>query len=167
VARPNHTVLGVQLVIWNHKIWSVQHLSEGWRPYGCDKPGSKLDHHTGHVHWEVNKDAAAHLDRATIDKVRPHQAPTNVYPESGDDDMPRIVHSGGAIFAVGHMVEAFNDTQGVRRTGPWRKTFQNPSQLEQHIGGGAYTTKPDGSAFDATIPHDVFVKVYGDLGAVT
>lgn len=162
----NHTVLGVQLIIWKHRIWSVARADEGWRPYGCDKPGSHLDHHTGHVHWEVNRHAGATLTRAAIDRIRPGHAPTNVFPDTGDDDMPRIVHSGGAIFAVGTTNDVFTDVKGVVRTGPWRRTFENVPQLVQHIGGGGYTTKVDGSAFDVTIPHDVFEKVYGDLGRV-
>lgn len=76
----NHTVLGVQLVIWNHKIWNVSRSAEGWRPYGCDVPGSKKDHHTGHVHWEINNDAARRLTPGIIDAVLPHPAPPDPQP---------------------------------------------------------------------------------------
>lgn len=170
----NHTVLGVQLVIANHHIWNVSRATEGWRPYGCDKPGSKKDHHVGHVHWEINNDAAAHLTTTTIATVAPHGPAPQPIPEPQQeegDDMPRIVHSAGAIFAVGHNNEVFTDVHGTVRSGPWRRTFENTAQLEQHIGGGAYVTKPHpdapaGVAFDATIPHDVFEAVYGDLGRV-
>jgi hypothetical protein len=169
----NHTVLGVQLVIANHKIWNVSRAAEGWRPYGCDDPGSKKDHHVGHVHWEINVDAGEHLTTATIATVAPHQpppAPALEQPQEADD-MPRIVHSGGAIFAVGFDFGTFTDVNGVTRTGPWRRTFENPAQLEQHIGGRGYVTQPHpdapaGVAFDVTIPHDVFEQVYGDLGRV-
>lgn len=75
----NHTALGVQVVIWDHRIWSVTHSAEGWRPYGCDKPGSKKDHHTTHVHWEINIDAAGRLTRqfvASLLPIHPQPDPT-------------------------------------------------------------------------------------------
>lgn len=166
----NHTELGVQLVIWNHHIWNVSRADEGWRPYGCDEPGSPKDHHTTHIHWECNVDAATRVTPAIVKAVLPSPpAPpeTQLEPE---DDMPRIVQSGGGVFAVGHTNDVFTDVNGVTRTGPWRRTFKNPSQLEQHIGGGAYVTKPNGTpageAFKVPIPHSVFETVYGDLGPV-
>lgn len=93
--------------------------------------------------------------------------PTHAFPTEEDDDMPRIVAlKNQAVFAVGYTTEEFTDTDGTVRRGAWRQTFKNPDHLEQHVGGGGFITKPDGSAFDVTIPGDVFETVYGDRGAV-
>lgn len=45
-ARANHEALGgVDQVIWNRKIWTLERADEGWRDYtGTDNP------HTDHVH---------------------------------------------------------------------------------------------------------------------
>lgn len=87
----NHSTLGVQLVIANHRIWNVMYEASGWRPYGCDKAGSPKDHHTSHVHWEINVDAGQHLTRSIIDGVRPdHPGPPPIHVE---DDMQLIYFS--------------------------------------------------------------------------
>lgn len=88
----NHTVLGVQLVIWNHHIWNVNRADEGWRPYGCDKPGSQKDHHTGHLHYEINVDAGKRLTPGIIDAVLPYQPPQPEPPQP-EDDMPYMVQN--------------------------------------------------------------------------
>lgn len=81
----NHDALGVQLVIVNHKIWSVARAAEHWRPYGCDTPGSKKDHHDTHVHYEVNIDAGRRLTPGIIHPLLPgHPGP----PPMPGDDMP-------------------------------------------------------------------------------
>ncbi len=92
----NHTVLGVQLVIVKHEIWT---LAKGWHPYGCDKPGSKKDHHTTHVHWEINIDAGTRLTPSIIEAVRPGHAPPQ--PEPPEDWMKNanfmLTPDGGGI----------------------------------------------------------------------
>ncbi len=82
----NHTILGVQFVIWNHRKWNVTYKE--WRPYGCDVPGSKKDHHTGHVHWEINVDAGNRLTAAIIAPVLPHAEPPQ--PEPTPTPIPEI-----------------------------------------------------------------------------
>lgn len=73
--------------------------------------------------------------------------------EESETDMPKVMHWQGAIFLTG-----YDQVSGQ----PWRRTFPNPSRLEQVIGGGAAQTRPDGNAFDVT--NNQFMQVYQDLG---
>lgn len=44
-AVANHLELGINQVIWNRRIWTLERASEGWRPYtGTSNP------HVDHVH---------------------------------------------------------------------------------------------------------------------
>lgn len=95
---------------------------------------------------------------------QPHQ-PSPI--EEEGDDMPRVMHFGGAIFLVGYGDHHEGDKIV---NGPWRKTFPNPSRMAQVIeGGGTITDRtkataqhPWGDAFEAT--NDDFLKVYADIG---
>jgi len=51
----HHATLGVQCVIYCRRIWSTARLTAGWRPY------SGKDPHTGHLHVELTRAAAARL----------------------------------------------------------------------------------------------------------
>lgn len=51
----NYKAFGVQRIIFFHRIWDP---TQGWHAYGCDRPGSPLNHHTDHAHIELCWDAA-------------------------------------------------------------------------------------------------------------
>jgi hypothetical protein len=57
----NAAALGVQVVIWNRRIWSAE--KPYWRTYTGTSP------HTDHVHFENNWDGAKHLTRDIIDSL--------------------------------------------------------------------------------------------------
>lgn len=81
--------------------------------------------------------------------------------------LPRCVHWNGAIFLVGYDPNEFDiigpdDTTPVgKATGPWRKTFPNPSRLGQVVGGGGCVTD-HGNAFEVT--NSQFEQVYQHRG---
>jgi hypothetical protein len=45
--------MGIQELIWNHRIWTSYHHSEGWRAYTGPNP------HTDHIHIGLNRAGAA------------------------------------------------------------------------------------------------------------
>lgn len=109
----NADALGVQVVIWNHYIWSVSY--NYWRQYGCDRSGSPLDHHTGHVHVEQNWDGARTLTVPAAKKVLPvRDTPAPHTPPQEDDDMQPMVNvptivvteGGGWCLFLPHTAEA-------------------------------------------------------------
>lgn len=54
--KTNATKLGVEYLIWQGRIWSVAHDSEGWRPYdggGMHDPSSVTGGHYDHLHFTV------------------------------------------------------------------------------------------------------------------
>jgi hypothetical protein len=61
--RLNSKELGVQLIIFDRKIWSASYPHAGWRSYSGSNP------HTGHLHVELTQQAAKNLTTATIRNV--------------------------------------------------------------------------------------------------
>lgn len=143
----NHTVLGVQLVIWNHRKWNVVYGE--WRAYGCDLAGSDLDHHTTHVHYEINVDAATRVTPAIVESVRPGTAPPQ--PEPPEDWMKNanymITPDGGGIIV-------FN------RETLHGKLLASPAEFNQLIARGwlsAYNPKNDQERMDQPT-YDVLLR---------
>lgn len=72
--------LGIQLVIWERRIWSGSKPDAGWRDYGGVSP------HTDHIHAELSREAARSLTVARIEDVLggaiivPPSAPTGARP---------------------------------------------------------------------------------------
>lgn len=60
VLRPIAAKLGIGCIIWNRRIWSAKSPGRAGRPYAGADP------HTGHVHVELTRKAAAVLNLATI-----------------------------------------------------------------------------------------------------
>ncbi len=58
--RPVAAHLGISVLIWDHTIWSARSPGAAGRPYGG------VDPHTGHVHVEFTRTAAAVLNLPTI-----------------------------------------------------------------------------------------------------
>ncbi len=136
----NHTLLGVQLVIWNHRIWSVAHAGQGWRPYGCDRPGSKLDHHTTHIHHEINVDAGTRLTPAICESVRPGGAPPQ--PDPPEDWMK---NANFMLTPDGNGIIVFN------RETLHGKLLASPDEFNHLIARGwltAYNPKNDQERMD-------------------
>lgn len=50
-AQANHSLLGIEYIIWNQHIWNVKRSSEGWR-YMANR-GSDSANHKNHVHITV------------------------------------------------------------------------------------------------------------------
>lgn len=59
--RLNSLELGIQCVIFDHKIWSGSYPDDGWRDYHSSNP------HTGHLHTELSKTAARELTVEVIE----------------------------------------------------------------------------------------------------
>lgn len=59
----NHKALGIQLVIYNRKVWSLRYPDKGWRTYTGSNP------HTDHLHVELCPAAAKALTVDTIKAV--------------------------------------------------------------------------------------------------
>ncbi len=142
----NHTVLGVQLVIWNHHIWNVSRAAEGWRPYGCDVPGSKKDHHTGHVHWEINLDAGARLTPGIIDTVLPH-APTpqpdpEPIPEVPDMDFFVVTDNVAMTYDYWHWFPELGGDKGTKLIIPSGDALTS-ARKSPRCGGDLVFDKPD------------------------
>lgn len=58
--RPHAADLGIGVLIWNRRIWSAKSPGRAGRPY------DGVDPHTGHVHIELTRNAAAKLNLATV-----------------------------------------------------------------------------------------------------
>lgn len=71
----HHEALGIQLVIWNRRIWSVNKKSQGWRRYGGQSP------HTDHIHVEFSWHTARTLSRGHMQNVLGGATPSR--PTSG------------------------------------------------------------------------------------
>lgn len=139
--------LGIQVVIWWHRIWSIP---RGEHAY------TGTDPHTGHLHIEQNWDGAEYLTYAAASRVLWAQPPTEPQPTplpEEDDDMPRLVHWDGADYLVGYDLAT---GKALRRTLP------NTSREAQLVGGGGITTD-QGAPFSVT--NDQFLTVYEDLGS--
>jgi hypothetical protein len=61
--RLHSAELGIQLIIFNGKVWSCRYPDAGWRDYNGADP------HDGHLHVELTPTAAATLTVATIQAV--------------------------------------------------------------------------------------------------
>lgn len=59
--RLNSLELGIQCIIFDHKIWSGSYPDAGWRDYNGSNP------HTGHLHTELSKTAAQSLTAEVIE----------------------------------------------------------------------------------------------------
>jgi hypothetical protein len=74
--RLNSKELGVQLIIFDRKIWSANFPHAGWRNYVGSNP------HTGHLHVELTQAAAKNLTTTTIRNVlnppKPAPAPAPI-----------------------------------------------------------------------------------------
>jgi hypothetical protein len=55
--------LGIQCVIYDHKIWSASYPDSGWRTLNSSNP------HTDHIHSEVSRHAALTLTVAQINEI--------------------------------------------------------------------------------------------------
>lgn len=81
----HHAALGIQVVIWWHRIWSVP---RGEHAY------TGTDPHTGHLHIEQNWDGAEYLTYAAASRVLWAQPPEHPLPQPSqeDDDVPWIAN---------------------------------------------------------------------------
>lgn len=61
--RLNSLELGIQLIIFDNKVWSGNHPFDGWRKYGGSEP------HTGHLHVELSWKSARELTQNRVAKV--------------------------------------------------------------------------------------------------
>lgn len=73
--------LGLQVVIWWHRIWSY---TKGWHAYTGPDP------HTGHLHIEHNWSGANDLTYAA---AKAALTPHHPQPQPEDSDMPKYVYS--------------------------------------------------------------------------
>ena len=69
ILRLHSRELGIQCVIYNRRIWSGAHSTEGWRPY------SGFDAHTTHLHVELCWAAARGPQALTVDRIKQALAP--------------------------------------------------------------------------------------------
>lgn len=77
--------LGIGVLIWDRRIWSAKSPGAAGRPYGG------VDPHTGHVHIELTRGAAARLNLAT---VRHFLTPG---PKASSRDLRRGDHGGDVV----------------------------------------------------------------------
>ncbi|PRY56425.1 peptidoglycan-binding domain-containing protein [Glycomyces artemisiae] len=61
--RLNSAELGIQLIIFNGKVWSCRYPDSGWRDYDGSDP------HDGHLHVELTPSSAASLTVAKIQSI--------------------------------------------------------------------------------------------------
>lgn len=66
--------LGIQLIIWNRRIWSGAYPDAGWRPY------SGTNAHRDHLHVELTRQAAAQLTPQRIQAVLAPRNPSRPAP---------------------------------------------------------------------------------------
>lgn len=79
----HHLDLGVQLVIWQRRIWSNIRKAEGWRVYRGTSP------HTEHMHIELTIEAGAGLTSGIIQQAI-GGAMTITLPANRDETIRRI-----------------------------------------------------------------------------
>lgn len=115
----HHEALGVQLVIWNRRIWSVNKRSQGWRPYGGQSP------HTDHLHVELTWDVARTLTVARIQSVLGGATPSRPTSSAPATAPGALLRHG----MVGPAVAAWQDW-----CNDYYERFRPPLRVDGHFG---------------------------------